>query len=232
MEPGEISHTIILWALCPMFPHNSTHISCIYDTAPWPFSFSEIPPVRSKWSMGQGAEESPLCYLPEHATAQKAVYRKEPINNTFSSCSLQQTVGASWGCHNTGAGMSETEIPGKARSLRSDIVSPIQKLLFCCNCMSWLQNFGLLSFKSYFHFSFIPSEILTTESALSPCFKVLFSVKKKTPPNIDSQGSKRGCCSQAWTGINCAKLFVHRNLQKMTEFLNHNTLWKFNMTSN
>lgn len=132
--------------------------------------------------------------------------------------------------------MSEIEIPGKARSLRSDIVSPIQKLLFCCKCVSLLQNFGLLSFKSYFHFSFIPSEILTTESALSPFFKVLFSVKKKTtlplPPNIDSQGSKRGCCSQAWTGINCAKLFVHRILQKMTEFLNHNTLWKFNMTSN
>lgn len=101
----------------------------------------------------------------------KRLYRKEPINKTFSSCSLQQNVGASWAWHNTGAGMSEMEISRKGgKSEKWHCFSPVQKLLICSNCMSWLKHSGILSFKSYFHCSFIPAEILTTKSALSPLF--------------------------------------------------------------
>lgn len=38
--------------LCLTFPHDSTHILCIYDTAPWPLSCLETPPVKSEWCMG------------------------------------------------------------------------------------------------------------------------------------------------------------------------------------
>lgn len=81
--------------------------------------------------------------------------------------------------HNTGPEMSGMGIPGKVRSRRSDIVSPVQNLLFCSNCMSWAQNFGILSFKSYFHCSFIPSGILTTGSVLSPFFMCSSLLKEK-----------------------------------------------------
>lgn len=143
--------------------------------------------------------------------------------------SLWQTVGASWVWHTQEAQISRDGDPGS-----SDIVSPV--LLICSNCMSWLQNFGIVSFISCFHCSFIPPEILTSESVLSPflkCFIQLnLKIKKKNPhTNNDSQGSKMRC-SQACTDINSAKMFVHRIWQKMTEFLNYNILWTFNITSN
>lgn len=171
MQPGEVACIIILWALCSMFPHNSTHISCISNAAPWPFSPFWTPCLSDlNDAGGHGAQESPIYFLPEHVTAQKALYRKEPLNNTFLGCSLQRSVGASWVWHNTMAGMAETEVPGKTRCLRSNNVSPVWRLLTCSSCMYWLQNFGISSFKSYFHCSLTPPEILMTESALSPFF--------------------------------------------------------------
>lgn len=83
-------HAPSFFGLCaPCFPTtvHTFHAFTIqlHDLSPlWRPHLSE---PNDAW--GQEAEESPLCYLPEHATAQKALYRKEPINNTFLSCSLQ-----------------------------------------------------------------------------------------------------------------------------------------------
>lgn len=80
----EVSCTIALWVCASRFPTTvpTFHAFTIQLHDPSPVWRPHLSNLNDAW--GQGAEGRPLCYLPEHVTAQKALYRKEPINSTFS----------------------------------------------------------------------------------------------------------------------------------------------------
>lgn len=129
MQPGEVSCTIALWVCASRFPTTvpTFHAFTIqlHDLSPvWRPHLSNL---NDAW--GQGAEGRPLFYLTEHVTAQKALYRKEPINSTFSQGNFFRRVWPHHVWHNAWTGFSEMENQVKVRSLRSDLVSLVQDLL-------------------------------------------------------------------------------------------------------
>lgn len=95
MQPGEVSCTIALWVCASRFPTTvpTFHAFTIqlHDLSPvWRPHLSDL---NDAW--GQGAEGRPLCYLLEHATAQKTLYRKEHINSTFTQGNFSQSLATS-----------------------------------------------------------------------------------------------------------------------------------------
>jgi len=88
MQPGESSCTTVLWACASCFPATvpTFHAFTIQLQDLSPVGRPHLSDLNDAWS--QGAEEGSLCYTSENATARKALFRMEPVNNTFSRGSL------------------------------------------------------------------------------------------------------------------------------------------------
>lgn len=158
-----------------MLPQNSAHISCFYNASPEHFSFSD--PTCQIWMMHWGKDQKrahcAICHsmwLPTRLCTEKSPVAAYLWAAAFSRLWVLSESGITQELKH-----QEMEIP--------EVVT-LFHLFYLFQLHVLTMKFWNFIFKSHFHWSFIPSEILTSECALRSLLKCFFQLKLKMKKRI------------------------------------------------